>query len=173
MHYLYVYSQLHWVRITGRKSIDFKGCYCGGALILLLVFLSMTGPSAVAAGNDLSTNRRNIDRVQLRLNPKFCTLAKNEFYCAVIIIIYWFIQQKYSLCLNITRQSNVTYYWTQTTSDSIMVQIDGKDDLIVELQKSTFQVLLASETLNIARKTKDYQRKWQQPLNLIHAITEL
>jgi hypothetical protein len=143
--------------------IVFKECRCGFFIYKFffpIILISYVYFNAAAVASEVHK-----DRVQLKLNPRLCTLSKDEPRCKALVRISWTSEAKQSLCLKVVNRPDVNHCWKQNSQGNFGIQLAFKNDLTVELRDSRTQSLVASKTISIVREG-EYRHRRRHPWDL-------
>jgi len=109
-----------------------------------------------------------IERIQLDLRPRICTLTNEETSCDATVRASWRSTQSESLCLIIVERANVKQCWENQTRGAYSIELQFSEDLAFQLRDPGLQEVLAAKTLRVIREALEFRRRRRQPWNIIY-----
>lgn len=109
-----------------------------------------------------------IERIQLDLRPRICTLANGETACEATVRASWRSTQSESLCLIIVERADVKQCWENQARGAYSIELQFSEDLAFQLRDPGLQEVLATKTLRVIREALEFRRRRRQPWNIIY-----
>ncbi|MFL6575990.1 MAG: DUF3019 domain-containing protein [Povalibacter sp.] len=106
--------------------------------------------------------------LELRLQPRVCTLSATEDACNTTVKAQWRAAQDESLCLVIVDRPDIKKCWEHFTEGTYSIELVFDKDLIVQLRDPDLQHVLASQTITVIKEALQLRRKRRQPWNLLY-----
>jgi hypothetical protein len=128
--------------------------------MIVCALAAVGAPSAAVHGSDA------LERIQLEVRPKVCTLAAEDEYCRATVRAHWRSTQNEALCLVIVGQPHVQRCWENHSEGRHTVELAFSTDLTVELRDSDLERVLAAQTISVIREALQLRRKRRQPWDI-------
>jgi hypothetical protein len=106
--------------------------------------------------------------IELRVQPRVCTLTTGQEKCATTVRAHWRSKQHESLCLVIAGRPEVRRCWEEFAQGEYSIELEFDQNLTVELRDPELQQVLASQTIAVIKEALQLRRKRRQPWNLLY-----
>ena len=106
--------------------------------------------------------------IELRLQPRVCTLSADEDRCDTTVKAQWRAPRNESLCLVIVDRPEVRRCWENFSGGTYSIELVFDRDLTVQLRDPQLQEILASQTIAVIKEALQLRRKRRQPWNLLY-----
>src|SRR3954469_4252985 len=108
------------------------------------------------------------DEIDLRVQPRVCTLSATETTCRSTVKAQWHAPRSESLCLVIVDRPEVKRCWENFTDGTYSIELAFDKDLTVQLRDPELERVLASESIAVIKEALQLRRKRRQPWNLLY-----